>query len=129
MLESYAESARRHYADAKSLAVRDRLDNAGHLIGFATECAIKHAFELSEPKEWLPRVHLPSLANVVLKRVTNRKTSSIPLRKLLEQTRNQFFTDWDVNDRYRSTGHVSRTKYQRWCKLAKRALHAAGIRQ
>ena len=44
LMESFEHAARRHFADAEDLADRQRLlDNAGHLIGPAAECAVKHA--------------------------------------------------------------------------------------
>jgi hypothetical protein len=40
-MENYEDAAVRHYDDAKALRDSGRGDNAGHLIGFAAECAIK----------------------------------------------------------------------------------------
>ena len=42
MPEDYASAAIRHFKDATALQSSGRLDNAGHLVGFAAECAIKH---------------------------------------------------------------------------------------
>ena len=47
-MESYEHAAMRHFADAEDLAARRRLDNAGHLIGLAAECAVKHAVRRTE---------------------------------------------------------------------------------
>lgn len=43
--EDFRAAAVRHYEDARALKYAGRLDNAGHLIGFAAECAIKHGIE------------------------------------------------------------------------------------
>lgn len=46
MATDYGEAALRHYDDASHLAETQRFDNAAHLIGFASECAIKHAWNV-----------------------------------------------------------------------------------
>lgn len=43
--EDYQAAAIRHYLDASALRMAGRLDNAGHLIGFSAECAIKHRID------------------------------------------------------------------------------------
>ncbi len=84
MSEDYNEAALRHYRDAEHLADDNRIDNAAHLIGFAAECAIKHAFDgLQNSMGDLPRIHLPDLANAALKRVKSKSPKEIAFHSLL----------------------------------------------
>ena len=129
MNEKYDQAAIRHFADAETLAGAQRYDNAGHLIGLAAECAIKHAFALIEPSDASPRLHLPDLANAVRKRIKFKSPREVPLRNLLESTRSGFFDDWRVSARYDATGHVDLPTYRKWESLATRTLGAAGLRQ
>ena len=59
LMESFEHAAKRHFADAEDLAGRQRLDNAGYLIGLAAECAVKHAVRNVAPNP--PRIHFPEL--------------------------------------------------------------------
>lgn len=129
MTETYDQAALRHYTDAKHLAAIKRFDNAGHLIGFSAECAIKYAFAMTEPDDDLPRVHLPDLANAALKRVKDRNPRKNALRNLLMATRDGFLHDWRVAGRYDVDGCIDKLTYRRWESLARRALAAAGLRQ
>jgi hypothetical protein len=126
MPESYDEAALRHYNDAEHLAKSQRFDNAGHLVGFAAECAIKYAFEVIE-QEASPRLHLPELVNVVLKRIHGRSCRQSPLRDLLVKTRYGFFHTWRVNARYYNDGYVDSKTYQSWKDLAMRSIGAAKL--
>ncbi|ADJ23991.1 conserved hypothetical protein [Hyphomicrobium denitrificans ATCC 51888] len=127
MAEAYNQSALRHYFDSEKLADLGRFDNAGHLIGFAAECALKHAFAIMEPVN-SPRVHLPDLANALLKHVKSRNSQETALRNLLAQTKGGFFDDWRVAARYEIDGLVDQATYRKWRGLAQRAIGAAGLR-
>ena len=129
MRENYGAAAIRHYTDAERLAACDRLDNAGHLIGFAAECAVKYALDRAEPSGTSPRVHFPDLANAALKQIRSRQRREYPLRNLLESTRSGFFNDWQVGARYQTDGHVNVETYRKWKSLAERALCAANLRR
>jgi len=59
--ENYESAALRHFEDAAALQSSGRPDNAGHLIGFAAECAIKLRFESLRTAADAPHVHLPEL--------------------------------------------------------------------
>ena len=41
LMESFEHAARRHFADAEDLADRQRLDNAGHLIGLTMRLNVR----------------------------------------------------------------------------------------
>lgn len=127
MTENYREAAIRHFNDAELLKRSTRLDSAGHLIGFAAECAIKSALEAASPLSNEFRIHLPLLALAALKSIRSRKQS--PLLNLLQSTRNGFFGDWKVSYRYFQDGHVSPEAYAKWKNLTERLFCAAGIRR
>jgi hypothetical protein len=129
MMESYGAAAIRHYVDAETLAASDRLDNAGHLIGFAAECAVKCALNEAEPSATSPNIHFPDLANAALKRLISRRGREYPLRNLLESSRSGFFNDWQIAARYKADGHVNAETYKKWKSLAERTLCAANLRR
>lgn len=127
--EQYRDAALRHYTDAQRLAESGAWDNAGHLIGFAAECALKHAFSLEEPSDDSPRVHLPDLAGALRKRISGRDPKYPGLWPLLTQNSGGYFADWAVSQRYDETGKVSKEKYEKWCVMATRTISAAKIRK
>jgi hypothetical protein len=60
-LEDYQSAALRHYQNAQSLKSSGDLDNAGHLIGFAAECAIKFRIANLRPGMGNPHGHFPEI--------------------------------------------------------------------
>ncbi|HDZ9442607.1 hypothetical protein [Klebsiella quasipneumoniae] len=56
-MENYREAAIRHLNDSERLLKINSVDNAGHLIGFAAECAIKYKIELNNSDN--PKLHFP----------------------------------------------------------------------
>lgn len=130
MSEKYDEAALRHSEDAKILASKQRFDNAGHLIGFAAECAIKFAVNLPDEDRYNHLPKIAGLAKKALKKICGRNET--PLLNLLNQTinstQNQFFDDWRVDHRYSASGMVTREMYMKWNILADRTLLAAGLR-
>lgn len=128
MAEAYNEAAIRHFFDAEELARRARFDNAAHLVGFAAECAIKHAVHsVRHAPKGIERAHLPILALIALKGVSGRNPSSVPIFSLLRSCRGAFFQDWDVSDRYSKTNHIDQDRYNAWKILARRTIAAAGL--
>lgn len=126
MTEKYDSAALRHYKDATSLSVAGRLDNAGHLIGFAAECAIKYGvFTLGgdEPRY----VHLPELRAIALKHLNGRGRRSNP--EMLNLLRQDIFNDWSVNQRYCETGQTLQQELDTWFKVAGLSMKAAGIKE
>lgn len=118
MLEDYESAAVRHYQDALALKEQGKLDNAGHLIGFSAECAIKAA--LSEA----PHFHLPELLTTARKRLKSRTEHSGLLRMLGKNA----FKDWDVSRRYHRTGHTTAVELDNWVKATKQLLNLSGVR-
>jgi len=122
--ERYDQAAVRHFADARHLARESRYDGAGHLIGFAAECAIKHAVSKIRPNADAPHRHLPELVEAAKKALHGSRH-----RNVLELFRRaDFFGGWTVEGRYHGDGSISKGQYAIWEAHAQRALAAAGLR-
>jgi hypothetical protein len=122
--EYYANAAVRHFLDAERLATIKSFDGAGHLIGFAAECAIKHSIEELRPTNQAPHIHFPSLIEKAKRLLRGR--SRHPLFTLLQRT--TFMTDWKIEHRYADNGTVTERGYLAWRGDASRALGAAQLR-
>jgi hypothetical protein len=128
MPSDYTQAARRHYLDAERLADAGRHDNAGHLIGFAAECALKKAALGFFPKGQSEiEGHLPGGLKGIIKRQLDGRNAKGRLLALV-QYNSSFFADWHVNDRYSPDGHVALQRYTTWRKQTLEALSIAGIR-
>lgn len=125
MPESYSEAAVRHFSDADYLAATGRYDDAGYLIGFAVECAIKHAIQATRPTLDAPHLHLPKLVDGAKKKLQGRQRH--PIHVLMEQP--GFMFGWTIDVRYFSDGHVSSEDFNRWRQHASRTLAAAQLRR
>jgi hypothetical protein len=122
--EDYHAAAIRHYRDATSLRDVGRFDNAGHLIGFSAECAIKYridALGLGAPS---PAQHLPEILAAARKRLGER-SSYASMFNLLKGT---IFADWAVDHRYSTTGKVTEEQVLAWFLITQRLMAAANIR-
>ncbi len=125
MTEFYPESALRHFEDAEFLADDGRVDAAGHLIGFAVECAIKHAVVSTRPSAGAPHVHLPMLIEPAKKALRGR--GKHPILTLLN--RRNFMSGWNVDNRYGANGSIDKAQFQAWRSDASRAMGAVGLRR
>ena len=125
LMESYEHAARRHFADAEDLADRERLDNAGHLIGLAAECAVKHAVRRVTPN---PRpIHFPKLT-AEIRKYGGRDTVLHKVRRALTpHAHGSVFDDWSIKMRYGADGHVLDAQYRKWKMAAGRIMSAASI--
>ncbi len=113
MPESYDSAAIRHLEDATSLWNSGRIDNAGHLIGFAAECAIKHRITSLRPMSNATHGHFPELL-VAARRQLGPRSRYTPIYDVLK---GDVFKDWHVNRRYEETGHTSETELTSWFAL------------
>jgi hypothetical protein len=118
MPDDFKDAAIRHFNDALALKTQGSLDNAGHLIGFSAECAIKST--LSEPIH----VHLPELLASARKRLKSRAPNSGLLRMLNTNA----FNDWDVARRYDRTGNTTAEELDSWVKATKQFLNLSGVK-
>jgi hypothetical protein len=123
--ESYPQSAIRHFEDADLLAKGGRIDGAGYLIGYAVECAIKHAVVSTRPALGAPHVHLPRLVEQAKKALHGRRKISI----LTLLNRPGFMSGWTVDSRYEANGGTNEAKFRAWREDAGRAMSAAGLRR
>lgn len=121
--EDYRAAAIRHYRDARTLGSAGNYDNAGHLIGFSAECAIKESLSIIGTGS--PAEHLPTLLSAARKRISNRKDYS----SLYAILKLEIFSSWSVDHRYSSDGKVEAAQYEEWDKATRRILAASKIRE
>jgi len=126
MPDNYAEAAVRHYRDAESLAAAGRYDNAGHLVGFAAECAIKNAIRKIErrPNAFIDG-HFPAPLIAFRQAVEHSRTSGPMLALSRDRA---YFSGWSVNDRYLSDNHVTAAQYESWKNSAQKAFRLTQLR-
>lgn len=124
MPEHYSGAAVRHFHDAEALAANQRFDNAAHLVGFAAECAVKHAIEALRPANEAPHLHLPELVEKAKRLMRGRARH--PLFTVLFLP--TFMSGWKVGDRYSASGTITQQMYESWRADASRALGAAQLR-
>jgi len=125
LMESYEHAARRHFADAEDLADRERLDNAGHLIGLAAECAVKHAVRHVTPNP--PHIPFPALTAGIRQLGGRNSVVSKIRRALSPPSHGSVFDDWSIKMRYGADGHVVDAQYRKWKVAAGRIMSAASI--
>lgn len=123
--EDYSNSALRHLIDAEMLAIHERWGGAGHLVGFAAECAIKHRLGSLKPASDPIKGHLPHLIEIAKKHVCGRKDTS--LLYLLKMT--NLMAGWKVEQRYAKDGEVKKENFELWKAHASRLINAANIRR
>ena len=124
MKEDYRSAALRHLKDAEILAGSSRLDNAGQLIGYAAECAMKLAFT-KHLKEDIDG-HLPILCGVIRRRLEGRNVRCQLLG--IVRRRPWIFDQWHINNRYGCDGHVSLEIYRIWLDQTNLVFQIAGVR-
>jgi hypothetical protein len=123
-LENYQAAALRHYLDASTLRDAGRLDNAGHLIGFSAECAIKSRIESLGSSDCPPAQHLPDILVAARKRLGERSNFT----SMYNLLKNDIFADWAVDHRYSPTGKITSEQFNAWFGMTGRLLAAANIR-
>lgn len=122
-LEEYASAAARQYLDACKLAAVNRLDNAGHLMGFAAECAIKHQIGLVSPTD-NPQLHIPDLLPAARRRLGKR----VNYAGMYNIIKDDILPGWSVDQRYSADGNITEGALSNWTLTTRRLLGAAGIR-
>lgn len=124
MEEKFAVAAVRHYCDADTLAASERLDGAGHLIGFSAECAIKHAVLSLRPDIEKIQKHFPELIDVAKRHLNIRLHHGLYV--ILKSP--TFMQGWKVGSRYSEDGLVTRQKYELWRSQTRALMYAAKLR-
>ena len=123
-MEKYDSAAIRHFEDAQLLRVSGKLDNAGHLVGFAAECAIKHQISSLKPGQLNSHGHLPDFLIVARKHLGSRGNYN----GMFNILKADVFSGWCVNRRYYQTGNTSLTELDTWFDVTKRLLATAGLK-
>ena len=123
MAENYSEAAVRHFADSAHLAKSSRWGNAGHLVGFAAECALKHRIATLRPAAAMPHSHFPDLADIARKHLRSRRDTA--MHTVLKIPR--LMDGWSVNLRYEGDAAVGQGQYTAWRRHAARIIGAAGL--
>jgi len=122
--ENYMEAAVRHYLDAERLCKLQRFDNAGHLIGFAAECAIKYKIRALPISGDPTGTHLPELLHAARKRLGERAG----YHSMYNLLKDDSFEDWHVSFRYAPTGKITKSRLTIWFKVTQRLLAAANVK-
>jgi hypothetical protein len=125
MPENYGQSAIRHFDDAHRLASAESWDGAGHLIGFAAECALKQGILVTIQGIDSVHGHFPGLIEVAKKQLHQRRQTG--LYTILKNS--NLMAGWKVELRYHATGSVNREKYEVWKQHTYSILHASGLRR
>lgn len=124
-MESYDSAALRHYNDAKFLNSSGKLDNAGHLIGFAAECAIKYKISTLPSSQDNPHGHFPSLLIIARKHLTQRSGHTTSMLNFLKS---DILHGWTVNRRYDKTGATSQDELDKWIAETGRLFACANLK-
>lgn len=124
MPDDYEGAARRHMEDAVTLEAGGRLDNAGHLVGFAAECAIKWRIENLRPSATAVHGHFPDLLHAARKQLGPRSNYT----GMYDLLKGDIFKGWSVNRRYEATGHTTAEEVAAWIQTTKRLFAAAGLK-
>lgn len=124
MLENYETAALRHFSDAELLRASGKGDNAGHLIGFAAECAIKYRITSLQPDNASPHGHLPDLLVAARKHLGSRGSYT----GMFDVLKAEIFKSWHVNRRYSESGETTEEELEAWFQVTKRIFATAGLR-
>jgi hypothetical protein len=124
MPEDYQSAAIRHFEDAKALQSSGRIDNAGHLLGFAAECAIKLKITNLRPLSSAPHGHFPDLLVAARKHLGARSNFS----NMYDVLKGDAFRGWNVDRRYYKTGNTSKAELAMWLSTTNRLFATAGLK-
>lgn len=124
MAEDYESAAARHFQDADLLKTAGKLDNAGHLIGFAAECAIKHKMTSLHTISGSPHGHFPDILIIARKHLGQRAGYT----SMFDVIKAEIFVGWNVNRRYSKTGNTSEAELNAWFSATKRIFATAGLK-
>lgn len=124
MAEDYESAAVRHFEDAETLRASGRGDNAGHLIGIAAECVIKHRILSIRPGANSPQGHFPEILIAARKHLGARSSYT----GMYNIVKGDIFRGWAVNRRYDETGHTDPADLIAWFATTKRLFAAASVK-
>ena len=124
-MEKYDSAAFRHFEDAELLKDSGKLDNAGHLIGFAAECAIKHKISTLNSSITVPHGHFPDILISARKHLGQRSSYT----NMFDILKCDIFSGWHVNRRYFQTGNTTRPEIDAWFNATNRLFATAGLKR
>lgn len=124
-MEKYDNAAIRHFFNARLLEKNGDLDNAGHLIGFAVECAIKHKISTLPANAKGPHGHFPDFQNIAIKHLQSRSGYSTSMLGILKKS---ILVGWCVDRRYYATGNTTQAELDSWFEDAKRVFACANLK-
>lgn len=124
-MEDYRSAALRHLTDASTLRTSGSRDNAGHLVGFAAECAIKLKISTLPTSAASVHGHLPSFLLIARKHLGARANYS----GMYEIVKADVFKSWDVSRRYDATGNTSAAELDEWFGVTRRLFAQAQIKE
>jgi hypothetical protein len=124
VLADYESAAIRHLSDAELLRSAGMGDNAGHLVGFAAECAIKHRITALHPAKDSPHGHFPDLITIARKHLGPRGANTA----MFDILKNEIFKDWHVNRRYCTSGETTQQELDAWFQTTKRLFATARLK-
>lgn len=123
-MEDYKSAAIRHFEDAEFLKFSGKSDNAGHLVGFAAECAIKHKILTLQLSQGSPHGHFPDFLIVARKHLGSRANFT----NMYDILKADIFRNWNVNRRYSATGTTSAEELEDWFSVTMRLFATAGLK-
>ncbi len=123
--EDYGAATLRHLKDCDLLAAEERWGGAGHLVGFAAECAIKYRIASLRPEQDAPKGHFPDLANIAKKHLTGRR--DVTLLAILKLP--DMMAGWKVELRYAGDSAVGPKEFALWRSHAVRLIGATDLRK
>lgn len=126
LVEKYDSAAIRHFEDARLLKDAGKKDNAGHLVGFAAECAIKHQIASLKSGQPTPHGHLPDFLVIARKHINGR--GRYPYSEMFNLLKSNVFSEWSVNRRYHKTGNTAESELVAWFMATKNLFVAAKIK-
>jgi hypothetical protein len=122
--EDYGSAAARHFDDASALQESGRYDNAGHLIGYAAECAIKHRISSLRPGANCPHGHFPEILIAARKHLGARSQYT----GMYDIVKGDILKGWGVNLRYEATGHTTSADLTAWFTATRRLFATANLK-
>ena len=123
MPEAYAEAAIRCYDDGDSLFQGHSYPNASHLFGLSAECALKLLLSRLPGDRELPRRHLPTLRDDVLRTLSRRGHNGV--RLLLNGA--TYMEGWEIANRYWPDAAFTRRQCASYRDHSRRTLYASGV--
>jgi hypothetical protein len=110
MADDFGAAALRHLRDGEMLAKGKRWGGAGHLIGFAAECAIKQGILTLRQRQNAPQGHFPEIIDIAKRHLAGRRNTGLYIVLKLPD----LMRGWQVSLRYAGDAAVGQAEYDLW---------------